>query len=393
MTKLLEGKAWDAVKGALNEGLQGKEKTNFDMVLENTRKEMLRESATFGATGSGNISTLNKVVLPVLRRVMPNVIANNLIGVQAISGPVAQINTLRLQYSDTFGGVTAGQEALSPYDIAASYAGNGDVNNPAGDSTARLEGTPGRKLGVQMLKMTAEVTSRRLSARWTMEAAQDADSQYAVDLESELLGALSQELTQEIDQEILHNLRSVARDGGTYDMQNDAAFTGTPTFVGDRHAVLTTLINREKNEISARTRRGPANWIVVSPNQLTVLQSGTTSAFARTTEGSFESPDNQKKVGRLNNELDVYVDTYAQDSTPLLIGYKGSSETDAGAFYCPYIPLSATQVMQDPNSFEHVVGFMSRYAYVEFTDSNTSFGNTRDYYATINIPSDSLKFI
>ena len=112
------------MKEGLSSGLSDQQKSIFGQVLENTKKHMLKESASMGATTSGNVATLNKIVLPILRRVMPNVIANNLIGVQAIQGPVAQINTLRLRYADTFGGANAGQEALAPLDIAAAYSGN-----------------------------------------------------------------------------------------------------------------------------------------------------------------------------------------------------------------------------------------------------------------------------
>lgn len=392
MSNLYEGRAWTQLKEGLSDGLTDSQKSVFGTVLENTRKIALKESANLGGTSSSNIATVNKIVLPILRRVMPNVFANQLIGVQAISSPVTQISTLRMRYAETFAGAVAGQEALTPLGIAAAFSGNGNVANPAAAPTAQMEGYAGRKMNVQIVKQLAEAETRRLSARWTMESAQDADSQYGVDIEAEILATLAQEITQEIDQEILARLRNVARAGETFDMTN-GAFTGTPTFVGDRHAVLTTLIKKQANEIAARTRRGAGNWIVLSPNQLSVLESATTSAFARTTDGPFEFADNQKQVGVLNGGIKVFVDTYAQDSTPILVGYKGSRETDAGAFFCPYAPVTSTPVMTDPNTLEQVVGFMSRYAYVEFTDTNQSFGNSSDYYAKIAIPANTLKFI
>lgn len=393
MANLFEGKNWDTLKEGLSSGLSDQQKSIFGQVLENTKKHMLKESASMGATTSGNVATLNKIVLPILRRVMPNVIANNLIGVQAIQGPVAQINTLRLRYADTFGGANAGQEALAPLDIAAAYSGNGAAAAPKAAATAQMEGFAGKRMNVQIVKQLAEAETRRLSARWTMEVAQDADNQYGVDMEAEIMATLAQEITQEIDQEVLYRLRALARTGATYDMTQNADFTGVPTFVGDCHAVLTTLIKQQANLIAARTRRGAGNWIVVSPNQLSVLESATTSAFARTTEGTFESADNQKLAGVLNGNIKVFVDTYATDSTPLLIGYKGTREVDAGAYFCPYVPLTATEVMTDPNTFEKVVGFMTRYAYVEFTDSSQSFGNSADFFSKIEIPANSLKFI
>lgn len=393
MQNLFEGQVWNNVRQGLSEGLSGKRKENFETVLDHTRNEMLKESATVGSTSTGNIASLNKVILPVLRRVMPNVIANELVGVQALSGPVAQIQTMRYSYAQNYAGVNAGTEALSPYDIARAYTGNGDPSNPHAASTASIEGTPGKQLQVGIVKQTAEAQARRISARWTVEATQDAESQFGISLEDELLAGLANEITQEIDQEILFRLRKLARTGATYDMSDDASFTGSPTFVGDRHAVLTTLINNEANKVASRTRRGRANWAVVDTDALTVMQSATTSAFARTTEGQFDDPDNQKLVGTLNNRMKVFLDTYADPGTPVLIGYKGQSESDAGAFYCPYVPLMASDIVTDPNTFEKVVSFVTRYAYVELNNSASSFGNAADYVSKIAIPQDSLKFI
>ena len=139
------------------------------------------------------------------------------------------------------------------------------------------------------------------------------------------------------------------------------------------------------NKIASRTRRGAGNWAVVSPTALTILQSATTSAFARTTEGTFEAPTNTKFVGTLNGAMRVFVDSYAPDTTPVLVGYKGSSETDAAAFYCPYIPLMSSGVVLDPSTFEPVVSFMTRYGYIELTNTASSFGNAADYVGEIAV--------
>jgi hypothetical protein len=116
-----------------------------------------------------------------------------------------------------------------------------------------------------------------------------------------------------------------------------------------------------------------------------VLQSATTSAFARTTEGTFEAPTNTKFVGTLNGTMRVYVNTYANDAAPVLLGYKGSGEIDAAAFYCPYVPLMSSGVVVDPASFEPVVSFMTRYGYVELTNTASSLGNAADYVSKIDV--------
>jgi len=386
MSELLESR-WQETKGALLEGLQGNKKAVMATTLENTRR-YLSETATAGATSAGNIATLNRVILPVIRRVMPTVIANELVGVQPMTGPVAQIHTLRVRYSDTSNGATAGEEALSPFKIAENYSG-APGSNAAPSNTAVLEAVPGNRLSIQILKQTVEAKSRKLSARWTFEAAQDAQSQHGIDVEAEIMAALAQEITAEIDQEVLASLRSLA--GNAVETYNQAAVSGTATFVGDEHAALAVQINRVSNLIAQRTRRGAGNWAVVSPTVLTLLQSATTSAFARTTEGTFEAPTNTKMVGTLNSAMKVYVNTYAT-SDDVLIGYKGSSESDAAAFYCPYIPLMSSGVVLDPSTFEPVVSFMTRYGYVELTNVASSLGNAADYLGVVGVNTANLSF-
>ncbi len=390
MSELLESK-WSETREALLEGLDGNKRSTMGVMLENT-KQYLKESATAGATGAGNVATLNRVILPVIRRVMPTVIANEIVGVQPMTGPVGQIHTLRVRYADTSSGagVVAGEEALSPFKIAASYSGNEDSSAPKAQTTASLEGTGGKRVSIQIVKQPVEAKTRKLSARWTFEAAQDASSQHGIDIEAEIMAALAQEITAEIDQEILTSLRALP--GSPSVSYDQSAVSGTATFVGDEHAALAVLINRQANLIATRTRRGAGNWCVVSPTALTILQSATTSAFARTTEGTFEAPTNTKFVGTLNNTMRVYVDAYASDNTSVLVGYKGPTETDAAAFYCPYIPLMSSGVVLDPATFEPVVGFLTRYGYIELTNTASSFGNAADYLGLVGITSANLKF-
>ena len=389
--ELLESR-WDETKEALMEGLQGARRNTMGVVLENTRK-YLKENASAGSTVSGNIATLNRVILPVIRRVMPTVIANELVGVQPMTGPVGQIHTLRVRYAQSLTdnsaaqtSVTAGEEALSPFKIAQAYStvpkDTGTATSYQGAATATMEGNGGKQISVQILKQAVEAKTRKLQARWTFEAAQDAQAMHGIDIEAEIMAALAQEITAEIDQEILLSLRTLAATEFTY---NQATVSGTATFVGDEHAALAVLINRVANLIAQRTRRGAGNWAVVSPASLTVLQSATTSAFARTTEGTFEAPTNTKFVGTLNGAMRVFCDSYANDSTPVLVGYKGASETDAAAFYCPYIPLMSSGVVLDPSTFEPVVSFMTRYGYIELTNTASSFGNAGDYVGEIAV--------
>jgi hypothetical protein len=387
MSELLESR-WQDTKTALLEGLDGNKKSVMAATLENTRKH-LSESATAGATSAGNVATLNRVILPVIRRVMPTVIANELVGVQPMTGPVGQIHTLRVRYADGDNGASAGEEALSPFKIAEAYSG-APGSNKAPAATSSLEGNAGNRMSIQILKQTVEAKSRKLSARWTFEGAQDAQSMHGIDIEAEIMAALAQEITAEIDQEVLSSLENLA--GAASETYDQAAVSGTATFVGDEHAALAVQINRVSNLIAQRTRRGAGNWAVVSPFALTILQSATTSAFARTTEGTFEAPTNTKMVGTLNNAMKVYVNTYASDASPVLIGYKGTSESDAAAFYCPYIPLMSSGVVLDPSTFEPVVSFMTRYGYVELSNTASSLGNAADYLGKVAISNGNVSF-
>ena len=330
------------------------------VVLENT-KQSLQEAASSGATNAGSIASLNKVILPVIRRVMPTVIANELVGVQPMTGPVGQIHTLRVRYAETVAAasVNAGDEALSPFQIAAGYSGN--ATSGKADATSTLEGDGGRNMSIQIVKETVEAKSRKLAARWTFEAAQDAQAMHGVDIEAEILAALAQEITTEIDQEILASLMSLA--GHSSAAYNQSTVAGSPT--SSRYSICP--------------------WACpVSPNVLTVLQSATTSAFARTTEGAFEAPTNVKLAGTLNNSMKIYVNTYAANDD-VLLGYKGSTETDAAAFYCPYVPLMSSGVVMDPNTFEPTVSFMTRYGYKELTNTANSFGNAGDYVSKVAV--------
>ena len=389
--ELLESR-WGETKEALLEGLNGTRRNSMSVILENTRR-YLKENASAGSTAAGNIATLNRVILPVIRRVMPTVIANELVGVQPMTGPVGQIHTLRVRYAQSLTdtsaaatSVSAGEEALSPFKIAQAYStvpqGTSTATGYTGNNTATMEGTGGKQISVQILKQAVEARTRKLQARWTFESAQDAQAMHGIDVEAEIMAALAQEITAEIDQEILLSLRSLASTEFTY---NQATVSGTATFVGDEHAALAVLINRVANLIAQRTRRGAGNYAVVSSAALTVLQSATTSAFARTTEGTFEAPTNTKFVGTLNGSMRLFVDSYAADTTPVLVGYKGSSEADAPAFYCPYIPLMSSGVVLDPTTFEPVVSFMTRYGYIELTNTASSFGNAGDYVGEIAV--------
>lgn len=391
---LLEnGIAWNKMKqGLVSDIRSASRKAITETVLENSRREILREHATQGATMASNVAIINKVMMPLIKRVMPTVMAHELVGVQPLTGPSGLITTMRIRYATTSpvsgDGIIAGQEAMSPFLVGAWYSGNEDMENPAAADTAVLEGVGGNDISIEFVKQDVKAGSRKLKARFTLEAMQDAESQYGANVEQELTSALAQQIVLDIDQEILARLRTIAGlSVATYDQNR---ISGVATSVVDEHAALAVMINRYSNEIARKIRKASANWAVVSHEVLSVLQSATASQFVRTTEGTFEAPTNNKYVGTLNGTLKVYVNTYATDND-ILIGYKGSDEIDAAAYYCPYVPVMSSGTILDPDTFEHVMALSTRYGFFALTNPANSLGNAGDYLARIKV--SNLRFI
>lgn len=385
--------AWNKMrKGLVSDIKSSSRRAITETVLENSRREILREHATQGATMASNVAIINKVMMPLIKRVMPTVMAHELVGVQPLTGPSGLITTMRIRYATTSPvngtGIIAGQEAMSPFLVGAWYSGNEDMENPGAADTAILEGNGGNDISIEFVKEDVKAGSRKLKARFTLESMQDAESQYGANVEQELTSALAQQIVLDIDQEILARLRSIAGlSVATYDQNK---ISGVATSVVDEHAALAVMINRYSNEIARKIRKASANWSVVSHTVLSVLQSATASQFVRTTEGTFEAPTNNKYVGTLNGTLKVYVNTYATDDD-ILIGYKGSDEIDAAAYYCPYVPVMSSGTILDPNTFEHVMALSTRYGFFALTNPANSLGNAGDYLARIKV--QNLRFI
>ena len=391
---LLENQsAWAKMKKGLVSDIKSASRRNItETVLENARRAVLTEHASMGATTASNVAIINKVMMPLIKRVMPTVMAHELVGVQPLTGPSGLITTMRVRYATTSpvdgSGIIAGQEALSPYLVGAWYSGNEDIKNPGAADTAIMEGVGGNEVNIEFVKQDVKAGSRRLKARFTLEAMQDAQSQYGANVEQELTSVLAQQIVVDIDQEILSKLFAIA--GVARDTFDQAQVSGVAASVVDEHAALAVLINRHSNDIARRIRTASANWLVVSHSVLSVIQSACASQFAKTTDGSFEAPTNNKYVGTLNNTLKTYVNTYASDDT-ILIGYKGSDEISAAAYYCPYIPVMSSGTIIDPNTFENVMALVTRYGFVAMTNPANGLGNAADYLAKINVR--NLRFI
>ena len=402
---------WTESKEALLEGLSESKKKIVAPLMENQKKYIAE--AVANGTSAGNVANFQKIMIPMLRRIIPGTIATELVGTQPMSSPVSLAYSLRFLFdapvtaseasyeasADLAGGeeifgnnsktkrfYSAGGGALNADGLADTFPGTPSLGVAA--TTGAAESMQGRNLRLEVLKQTVTAGSRKLQAKWSIEAMQDLNSQHGLDLEAEITAALSAEIVSEIDNEIITDLTALA---GTVDSFDFAATSVgyTPTFVGDRFAGLGIIINKVANEIARKTRRGAANWIVVSPMVVSVLQSATKSVFAPAVSGSFEGPNNTKLVGTLNGSIKVYTYIYHDSTTfaePILMGYKGGSgEMDSGYFYCPYIPLMSSNVIVDPQTYNPQVQLMTRYGKATFTNSSTSLGNSADYYGRVNL--------
>jgi hypothetical protein len=431
---------WLEEKAIMLDGLSGSLRGITETVMENQRSHLLRETAVAGSTSASDIAGFRKIMIPMIRRIIPGTIASELVGVQPMDGPVGLVYSLRFKYGENMAaGATAGPNDITAGDelfgnshpirrfysgstgaaqaAGASGFGAPAVGNITGNATGNawgstldaaagctvggagsfLEGSGGRKATFEILSQAVEAGSRKLQTSWTMEAMQDAKNQHGMDIESEMTKTMSAQVVQEIDNEIITDLTALAGTVAVWDGSVPAA-PGyyRPTFIGDRLANLGVMISYVANEIARKTRRGQGNFIVVSPMMVTVLQNAAKSQFAPAIRGSFKGPNNTQLVGTLNGTIKVYSYLWNQvQSTDvaggtgvdtILVGYKGGEgETDAGYFYCPYIPLQSTGVITNPTTFQPVVSLSTRYGKTYFTNPATSLGNSADYYGKINV--------
>lgn len=410
---------WAETKEALLEGLQGSKKSVMNTLLEN-QKQYLTETASATANTADAIGNFQKITIPMIRRILPGTISSDLVGVQPMSGPVGLVYSLRFAFGEaadapgTQNDIANGDEVFANNSKMKRFYSSANVGTagypPAltaattdGERalTGDYEGFGGKSMRLSVLKQTISAGSRKLQARWSMEAAQDLNSQHGLDLESELTAALSAQIAHEIDNEILTDLLALSSTVATYDFAAPTAGFA-PNYIGDRYAHLGVLVNKMANEIGAKTRRGPGNWLVGGHLITSMLQTASKSVFAPAVSGSFSDPTGNKMVGTMNGQMKVYSYNWGLNDDynlfsgstgssaanaqgeDILIGYKGgASELDSGYFYCPYIPLMSTGVVMDANTFMPAVSLMTRYGKATFTNVGTSLGNSADYYARI----------
>lgn len=386
---------WQKEKEVLLEGLSGKRRNVLDTVLENQRR-YLNEQAADGTTGTANITRFDKVVMPLVRRVEPATVAMELVGVQPMNQSIGIVNSLRVRYSSDVGKgggdveVKAGEEAsgvnvYEKYSLIAQGAAydSSDALTPW-EQTLALESQGGNEMDLEMVKKTVETKTRRLQAKWSLEADQDARSMHGLDIEQEMVAALADQIVREKDRELFNTIAELA---GTVEAFDFAHADGR--YSGEKFTALSIGISSLSNQIGAKTKRGGASWMVVSPNVLTAMRHANNGSFTPATEGNLS---NSLFVGTYNGTIRVYIDLYATSDT-ILLGYKGNSELDTGLIYSPYIPLMRSDVLTDTQTYNNQVSLMTRYALTSFTDQADSLGTSPDFYARAQVANLQLGFM
>ena len=406
---------WSEYKETLLEGLGEKQARMLSVMMESSHKENIQvtdsankivvESTAPGSTVTSNISRYDMMFMPLIRRTMPALLAMDLVGVQPLNGPRGIVRTLRMRYSQdtetTSGSGTnavadgteaSGKNVFQKYSqLALGDAYDAvDAMNPFAQ-TVHLEGNRGKPMDLEVLTQAVEPKSRKLSAAYSLEAADDLSALDGLDIESELSQTLGDEILRELDRELLGELTSLA---GTVEAFDFTTVDGR--YAGEKLAAMAIAFDNLSAQIAVKTLKGGATWMVVSQRVFTGLKNASNSTFIPASK--FSAANNGELqlgsslfVGTFGAGVKVYVDPYAE-SDYVLMGYKGSSEIDTGFVYAPYIPLSSSGVVRNPETGDHRVMLRTRYAMQKFTDSSTSLGNSPDFYARSTIANLSLGF-
>lgn len=360
-------------------------------VLENQEKALMEErAATAGflaeaptnATG-GAVANWDPVLISLVRRAMPNLMAYDLCGVQPMSGPTGLIFAMKSHYNSQTGPEALGlDEPQSGFSGAVDAAGESSgLSGLQADGTGRELGLPGRpmstgaseslgevdgsfkEMGFSIEKQSVVAKSRALKAEYSLELAQDLKAIHGLDAETELANILSTEILAEINREIVRTINSQAVLGaqtsnvaapGIFDVSTD----GDGRWSAEKFKGLAMQIDREANAIAKATRRGKGNIVVCSSDVATALAA---SGQLDYTPGAGLSVDDTGNTfaGTLNGRLRVFIDPYATVDY-LTVGYKGTNAYDAGMFYCPYVPLQMVKAVSE-DTFQPKIGFKTRY--------------------------------
>ena len=381
--------------------------------------------ASSSTAGDGSIDTFDPVLISLVRRAMPNLMAYDICGVQQMTGPTGLIFAMRARYANqtsdetfynevntAFSTIVAGNSTFGQGGSGANNSIPGQTNTTAmvntafyntgsGLSTASAEALgsnstlvfPEMAFSIEKLAVTAK--TRALKAEYSMELAQDLKAIHGLDAETELSNILSSEILAEINREVIRTINITAKVGaaegtttaGIFDLDTDS----NGRWSVEKFKGLMFQLEREANRIARETRRGKGNIVICSSDVASALQMAGVLDYAPALNSNNLQVDDTGNTfaGVLNGRLRVYIDPYAIGGNYLTVGYKGSSAFDAGLFYCPYVPLQMVRAV-DQNTFQPKIGFKTRYGMVAnpFAEGLTAGNgalttNTNVYYRKV----------
>ena len=359
------------------------------VILENQEKALkedrgfLGEAAPTNATG-GNVDNWDPILISLVRRAMPNLIAYDVAGVQPMTGPTGLIFAMRSRYTNQTGTENQYAEADSDFSGAGTQAGTnpavlndgspGTYTTGTGMTTAAAEALGDSasnsfaEMSFSIEKNSVEAKSRALKAEYTMELAQDLKAIHGLDAETELANILSSEILNEINRELIRTIYVTAKPGAQVDTATAGIFDMDVDSNGrwsvEKFKGLMFQLERDANAIAQQTRRGKGNVIICSSDVASALQMAGVLDYTPALNNNLNVDDaGNTFAGVLNGRFKVYIDPYSANQAAkqyYTVGYKGTSPYDAGLFYCPYVPLQMVRAVGE-NTFQPKIGFKTRY--------------------------------
>ena len=359
-------------------------------ILENQEKALAEErSATsFGGvnettTLAAGVDNFDPVLISLVRRAMPNLMAFDVAGVQPMSGPTGLIFAMKSHYTNQ-----SGTEALGLAEADTDFSGTGTHPAGVGMSTAAGEVVTPAEMAFSIDKTAVTAKTRALAASYSMELAQDLKAVHGLSAESELANILSTEILAEMNREMIHTINVAAQPGTIGTLATTVRTIDATATSGDldgrwnveRFKALHHIIEREANGIATATRRGKGNFLICSADVASSLAAAGTLDYTPALSASLNvDAAGNTFAGVIGGKMKVYVDPYAA-ADYITVGYKGSNAYDAGIFYCPYVPLTMMRA-SDAATFQPKIGFKSRYGMVANPFTSLT-ANSNVYYRT-----------
>tara|TARA_R110000787_G_scaffold179702_2_gene291620 strand:- start:6182 stop:7459 length:1278 start_codon:yes stop_codon:yes gene_type:complete len=384
---------------------------NQEKALREERTSMFSEAASANSVTGGGVDNYDPILISLVRRSLPNLMAYDVAGVQPMTGPTGLIFAMRSHYSTQTGTEALFNEADTDFSGTGTHAGSNPVDgtytNGAGLTTENGEplgesgGTAMNQMAFSIEKTTVTAKTRALKAEYTVELAQDLKAIHGLDAESELSNILSQEILAEINREVIRTIYNVAKPGaastataGTFDLDVDS----NGRWSVERFKGLLFNIERDANVIAQDTRRGKGNFIICSSDVASALAMAGVLDYTPALSSDLNVDDTGNTyAGMLNGRYKVYIDPYSANtgsaSQFYVVGYKGTSAYDAGLFYCPYVPLQMVRAI-DPATFQPKIGFKTRYGMIAnpyvtqangTTDGATFTADRNQYYRSVKV--------